>query len=81
MKVREIIIESIVATDMKFHFKHIENANKFLETSVGLQDFKVLKYLCSLILHCTDLSHATKKSQTAEKWARLVSVEFTNIYN
>lgn len=77
---RELIIEAIVATDMKFHFKHIENAKEFLEKQVDFRSFKNVKYLCSLALHCTDLSHAAKEIQIAEKWARLVSVEFTQIY-
>ena len=33
-----------------------------------------------MILHCTDLSHATKWTETALKWAKLVSIEFSNIY-
>ncbi len=54
---------------MKFHFKHIENAEKFLEIDIDLNDFKTLKYMCSLALHCTDLGHATKSNKIAEKWA------------
>lgn len=66
---RELIIEAIVATDMKFHFKHIDNAKKFLEQEIDYTEFRTVKYLCSLLLHCTDLSHATKESNIAEKWA------------
>ena len=33
-----------------------------------------------MILHCTDLSHTTKSTETALKWAKLVNVEFSNIY-
>lgn len=34
------MIEIIVATDMKFHFHHVDNLEKFIEQEVDWNDMK-----------------------------------------
>jgi len=63
------MIEVIVATDMKFHFHHLENSEK-LKENLDLNEFETFKSVAGLILHTTDLSHTSKKSEIAEVWAR-----------
>ena len=60
-KIRELMIEVIVATDMKFHFHHLENSKK-LEGNLNMDDFETFKSVSGLILHTTDLSHTAKLS-------------------
>lgn len=73
------MIEVIVATDMKFHFHHLENSKK-LKDDLDIKDFETFKSISGLILHTTDLSHTAKTSEIAESWARAVSIEFSEIF-
>ena len=64
-QIREFMIEVVVATDMKFHFHHIENSKKLGE-GFDIENFENLKSISGLILHTTDLSHASKHNSIAE---------------
>lgn len=79
--IREFMIEVILATDMKYHFTHIDN----FKMIVGQKsDFTVKDHLFSLaglFVHSADLSAPTKETQVAMKWSRLVTQEFSAQYN
>jgi len=79
--IRHIIIECILATDMKVHFTLLSKFESIINKNEAVvsKDFKEL-VLCILI-HAADISASTRKVPIATEWSRLVSIEFTNQYN
>ena len=77
LKLREQVIELILATDMKFHFHHMSHYKEIKENKkIDFTDEKQIVDITGLLLHSADLCHASKKTNVAEKCAKLVSKEF-----
>jgi hypothetical protein len=71
-KVREIIIESILATDMKQHFSLISK----IEQSNALEKDGNEVYAMNLILHAADVGSLLTPLVDAMEWTRRVTTEF-----
>lgn len=79
MDFRKVVIEAILATDVKRHFEIIDAFTKRLED----KDFSPTPdspadhaLLCGMVTHTCDLYVPTRKLQDAIKWSALVNKEF-----
>ena len=77
---REFIIEIILATDMKYHFNHIEHVKNLIDENSTFDSKEELFVLSGLILHTADLSAPTKNMDVALDWSKLVVEEFSAQY-
>ena len=82
-KIRKILIDCILATDMKHHFPMIEELEKKtaerIESEKSIQDvindeWKMIAGYCT---HFSDLSGNMKKVSIARKWSVMISKEFS----
>lgn len=81
LKLREFVIELILATDMKFHFHHMSHYKQMKQNNkFDFQDQKQIIDISGLLLHSADLCHASKMTHIAQKCAKLVSKEFSAQY-
>ena len=71
---RKKIIEEILATDMSFHYKIVD---EFKEYSKNF-DIKMIQNELSFITHISDLSHNYRRFEVSLKWVDLLSNEFWN---
>ena len=79
-QMREFIIEIILATDMKYHFNHIEHIKTLIGEGNTFNNKDELYVISGLILHTADLNAPTKKLEVASEWSRLVVSEFSAQY-
>ena len=81
-EVRETIIVSVLATDMKNHVHLLSNLQAAIELKkhdntwfdVKSRDDRLL--CCETALHCSDLSNPAKPQQLAVVWTELIMEEF-----
>lgn len=84
-QMRNLMISSILATDMGLHFDYMKKLGDLQEklqhnnTSEGwngrqLEDYRTLA--CSLIIKCADISNVARQHDTALKWMHILSDEF-----
>jgi hypothetical protein len=71
---RKKIIEEILATDMSYHSKIV---NEFKEYKKNY-DIKMIQNQLSFITHISDLSHNYRRFEVSLKWVDLLSNEFWN---
>ncbi|KAF2095643.1 HD-domain/PDEase-like protein, partial [Rhizodiscina lignyota] len=88
MKMRRLMIESILATDMGVHFKYMSDLGNLQEklahnnrTTDGwslkiLEEYRDLT--CGLLIKCADISNVARKFQVAATWANILTDEFSN---
>ena len=70
---RNLVIDMVLATDMSTHFQQI----KSMKTILNHSEFNVDKPKgLSLILHCSDISHPSKKFKLHYRWTHLLMEEF-----
>ena len=72
---RKKMIGEILATDMAFHFKIV---NEYIEYKKNKKDNKLQQYQLNYITHMADLFHNYKKFEISLKWVELLSNEFWN---
>lgn len=77
-KVRKIVIELILDTDMSRHFEilgrfraRVSNLNDF-----GLDNIENKVVVLSMAVKCADLGHSGKRLELHEKWTALICEEF-----
>lgn len=79
-KFRKIVVNGILATDVKSHFSHLEKFKDKLVTNnfnpATSEDDLML--LVGQIVHTSDLYVPTKKSPAAYRWSQLINQEFMN---
>ena len=80
-KMREFIIEIILATDMKYHFTHIDNFKIIVNEGSDFTNKEHLFSLAGLLIHSADLNAPAKETSIAMSWSKLVAEEFTAQYN
>eukprot|EP00301_Raphidiophrys_heterophryoidea_P027038 c9453_g1_i2.p2 GENE.c9453_g1_i2~~c9453_g1_i2.p2 ORF type:complete len:261 (+),score=86.66 c9453_g1_i2:1004-1786(+) len=77
-EIRKIVIDSVLATDMHEHFRHVKALGLEVE-SRGIDTnewpFAERQILRSQILHLADLSNPIRPVPLCEKWAKLVLQE------
>ena len=71
---RKKMIGEILATDMAFHFKIIDEYKEYKKT----KDVKLEQYQLNFITHIADLFHNYRKFDISLKWVELLSNEFWN---
>ena len=72
--IRHQIINTIIATDMAFHNKKVDEFSGKEKIDMGLQTDRDL--LMEVIVHTVDLGHSTYSWLEECRWARLVATEF-----
>ena len=83
-KFRKLLIKGILATDMKEHFALIESFQKQIDSLSANRDKldeDKQTFVMSFFVHVADLNGPSKEYTIADKWSRLVNMEFTNQYN
>ena len=77
---RKIVIHSILATDVKYHFDILSQFKTKLDnnTLCAIPDKNEDDFLltCGILVHCADLYGPTKQLDNAKKWQSLVNAEF-----
>ncbi|RSL87496.1 hypothetical protein CEP52_015502 [Fusarium oligoseptatum] len=85
-KMRDLMIASILATDMGLHFEYMKklgNVQERLQVDNStdgwngrqLQEAKTLA--CSLLIKCADISNVARNHEIALKWTYILSEEFS----
>lgn len=86
-KMRNLMISSILATDMGLHFEYMKKLGdtqeklqeKYSIEGWNLRMIEEQKALaCSLIIKCADISNVARKYDTAGKWMYILSDEFSS---
>jgi 3'5'-cyclic nucleotide phosphodiesterase len=88
IKMRKLMINSILATDMGLHFKYMAdlgNLQDKLHHNNNSLDGWNLKQLeeyrdlaCGLLIKCADISNVARKFKVAAQWASILNDEFSN---
>lgn len=74
--VKDVIISSILATDMGEHFEYIEKLARF-KNHDSHQD--QIKLISSLLIKCADISNVTRPLRVSSQWALVLSREFDEV--
>ncbi|XP_008475642.2 calcium/calmodulin-dependent 3',5'-cyclic nucleotide phosphodiesterase 1 [Diaphorina citri] len=70
---RTLVIDMVLATDMSFHFQQLKNMRNLLTLAEPSVDkSKAL----SLVLHCCDIAHPSKRWDLHHRWTSLLLEEF-----
>ena len=76
-KMRKKMTQMVLATDMAYHFEHLDKFKKLIEnSSADLTEDKNKLFLMCMTLHLSDLTNPTKNWFESYKWACLVNEEF-----
>ncbi|KAK6464526.1 nucleotide phosphodiesterase [Scheffersomyces coipomensis] len=78
LTLREIIISSILATDMAEHFEYIERL-KNLKYNDFIKHNNRVKLICSLLIKCADISNVTRPLRVSSQWAMVLAREFDEV--
>lgn len=75
---RRWMIANILATDMKEHFELLSTFKDSIQSqeSFGKKEEELVQ-ITRYALHACDLNGPARKGEIAEKWSRLVNLEFT----
>ena len=76
-RVRQLIIECVLATDMSHHFTHLNELKTRIASSdftltMGKDKFSMIKFA----FHLADISNPIKPWQLCKEWTDLLYVEF-----
>lgn len=78
LTLKNLIIGSILATDMAEHFEYVDKLQKFKFSTSDPLDDKV-KLISSLLIKCADISNVTRPLRVSSQWALVLSREFAEI--
>lgn len=78
LTLKNLIIGSILATDMAEHFEYVDKLKKFKFSTSDPLDNKV-KLISSLLIKCADISNVTRPLRVSSQWALVLSREFSEI--
>lgn len=82
MTVKNLIISSILATDMAEHFEYIDKLTSLKvasDFSDGISSHKV-RLVSSLLIKCADISNVTRPLRVSSQWAVVLKREFDEIF-
>ncbi|EER29318.1 3'5'-cyclic nucleotide phosphodiesterase family protein [Coccidioides posadasii C735 delta SOWgp] len=87
-RLRKLMIDSILATDMGIHNVFMESLGKLQQsyrsnnrTTWGWEPKDIDTYrtlLCALLIKCADISNVARPFHIAEKWTDILQLEFAN---
>ncbi|KAG7192234.1 3',5'-cyclic-nucleotide phosphodiesterase [Scheffersomyces spartinae] len=75
--IKNLIISSILATDMAEHFEYIDRLNKF--DYANSNHPQRAKLILALLIKCADISNVTRPLRVSSQWAVTLSREFDEI--
>ncbi|KAI5640678.1 3'5'-cyclic nucleotide phosphodiesterase domain-containing protein [Phthorimaea operculella] len=70
---RTLVIDMVLATDMSFHFQQLKNMRSLLSLAEPTVD---KSKVASLVLHCCDISHPSKRWDLHHRWTMSLLDEF-----
>lgn len=73
---KQLIIRSILATDMAEHFEYI---HKLKDVLLILSTVERVQLICSLLIKCADISNVTRPLRVSSHWALILSREFDEV--
>lgn len=71
---REVVIDTVFKTDMKFHQHVVYDLSKCLDGSVTGEEYRTIVRRCTV--HLADISHPTRKNKLHIKWSSKITEEF-----
>lgn len=88
--VKDLIITSILATDMAEHFEYIDKLTHFKYDNKSNHNFhnnvnntsvsgRQIKLISSLLIKCADISNVTRPLRVSSQWALVLSREFDEV--
>lgn len=77
LPLKNLIIGSILATDMAEHFEYLHKLKEF-ELQSNLLGIKV-RLIASLLIKCADISNVTRPLRVSSQWALVLSREFEEV--
>ncbi|KAG7664621.1 PDE2 [[Candida] subhashii] len=80
LTIRELIISSILATDMGEHFEYIhrlKNLTTHHDESINYSS--KVKLIASLLIKCADISNVTRPLRVSAQWALVLAREFDEV--
>ncbi len=76
-RVRQMMIDCVLATDMALHFKEINRVkDRMDQPDYDLKNEKDKHMITKLVFHLADISNPTKRWQVCRDWTELLYVEF-----
>lgn len=81
LTLKQLIIGSILATDMAEHFEYIHKLKEFEPSAEpGAEpDIETVKLIASLVIKCADISNVTRPVRISAQWALVLSREFEEV--
>ncbi|CCE73174.1 Piso0_000197 [Millerozyma farinosa CBS 7064] len=82
--VRNLIVSSILATDMAEHFDYVRQLTCYKsfhnkELFQGINQLDYVKLTTSLLIKCADISNVTRPLRVSSQWALVLAREFDEI--
>jgi len=71
---REVVIDTVFKTDMKFHQHVVYDLSKCLDGSVTGEEYRTIVRRCTV--HLADISHPTRSNSVHIKWSSKITEEF-----
>lgn len=78
LTLRELIMSSILATDMAEHFEYIAKLTT-LKTEHFNHEATKVKLISSLLIKCADISNVTRPLRVSSQWALVLAREFEEV--
>ncbi|MCJ1358384.1 MAG: 3',5'-cyclic-nucleotide phosphodiesterase [Icmadophila ericetorum] len=84
-KMRQLLITTILATDMGVHFKYMSDLAELRKKLAAdgdtaewseIERSKAKTLACGLLIKCADISNAARPFKVAAKWADILQLEF-----
>ena len=78
LELREMVIQFVLGTDMKFHFEHLTKFKTKVSADVFKKDTERedVKYLLAVLMHTGDIANPAKPMGLCLKWTEVVMEEF-----
>lgn len=78
LSIKELIISSILATDMGEHFDYIERL-QHLKNEIFKHEATKVKLISSLLIKCADISNVARPLRVSSQWALVLGREFDEV--
>ncbi|RCK55848.1 3',5'-cyclic-nucleotide phosphodiesterase 2 [Candida viswanathii] len=79
LTVRNLIISSILATDMGEHNEYVNRLKSFRTNNEILNHDNTVKLISALLIKCADISNVTRPLRVSSQWAMVLSREFAEV--
>ncbi|EDK40658.2 hypothetical protein PGUG_04756 [Meyerozyma guilliermondii ATCC 6260] len=82
MTIKNLIISSILATDMAEHFEYIDKLTSLKVASDGCESISShkVRLVSSLLIKCADISNVTRPLRVSSQWAVVLKREFDEVF-